>query len=225
MEAAAVILVVICFVAFCLLCLGGFAILGVGWFFRKLNDHWADWSWTKRFGFCGTGILVIALPYLTYKAWEYSVVFARVPEPLQSSWIEYRVEEAWGIGLPGDAETGIVVFRLTSSSAAWARAKAADLGHFLPGGSQEWQPTPVDDRPDGGKRWHLHDGRGPPPPHGPDIKEYLDKFGFSIPVDRRRIDEVNRAIRTPGSFYSYGRGGRVTIVDPQSGKVYFAYAG
>ena len=50
-------------------------------------------------------------------------------------------------------------------------------------------------------------------------------YGFGIPLNEVYAGEVNRAIRRPGSFYSYGRGGSVTIVDPVRGMVFFAYAG
>lgn len=64
-----------------------------------------------------------------------------------------------------------------------------------------------------------------PARHPPDLVEYLDKYGFSIPIEEGRLDEANKAIQSGGSFYSYGKGGSVTIVDPARGKVYFAYAG
>jgi hypothetical protein len=54
---------------------------------------------------------------------------------------------------------------------------------------------------------------------------FLGKFGFDIEVEDVLQNEVNKAVQSPGSFYSYGSGGSVTIVDPANGKVYFAYAG
>jgi hypothetical protein len=208
-----------------LLCLVGFYLLGLLWFFRRLNARWYDWSWAKRLGFFGAGVVVFALPYLASKAWELNGVLARVPDPLHVSWIEYREEEAWGIGGPGDNETGFVIYRLTERSAAWARAQKAGLRDTLPGGASNWRPTPVADLDDGGREWHADDHDPLRPLHGPEIKEYLNKYGFGIRLDQRQVDQVNRAIRTPGSFYSYGRGGSITIVDPRHGKVYFAYAG
>ncbi|MGO4736552.1 hypothetical protein AB4099_08415 [Bosea sp. 2KB_26] len=46
-----------------------------------------------------------------------------------------------------------------------------------------------------------------------------------IPMEAGRDAEADRSIQEAGSFYCYGRGGSVTIVDPVRGKVYFAYAG
>lgn len=57
------------------------------------------------------------------------------------------------------------------------------------------------------------------------MSTYLRKYGFPIPIEKGRADEADRAIRSPGSFYSYGRAGSITIVDPARGKVYFAYVG
>lgn len=211
-------------VLFAVLCLFGFALLGLAWFFRRLHDRWDEWSWSKRLGFFGAGVVVIASPFLVFKVTELRFVLARVPEPLHVSWIEYRLEESWGIGLPGDNETGFVIYRLTNRSADWARSKGPRLREFLSGGPDHWHPTPVDDGAADG-RWHPYDDDSKVPPHRANIREYLDKYGFSIPVEKDRAGEADWAIQRPGSFYSYGRSGSITIVDPQHGKVYFAYAG
>lgn len=216
------VVLVILFVLFCLI---GFTLLGLVWLFRRLDNGWSNWSWTKRLCIVGAGAVVIACPYLTFKVWELNFILARVPDPLHASWIEYRVETASGIGMPGDNETGFVVYRLTRDSARWARTRAARLEELLPGGSRNWQPTPVADWSDGGSRWHPYDDDHPTPAHAPDIKEFLGKYGFEISIEPARADEFNRAIQASGSFYSYGPGGSVTIVDPRRGKVYFAYAG
>jgi hypothetical protein len=216
--------VIIFFVLFALLVVAGFTVLGIAWFFRKLTTSWPGWTWGKRIGFAGTGIAVIAAPYLAFKVVEHRSLLARVPAPLHVARIEYRVEEAWGIGLPGDNETGLVVYRLTRESARWARDEGRRLPQSLRG-TNEWRPTPVDVWADGGFRWHLRGRKNRIATPAADISQYLSKYGFPIPLEPSRINEVNRAIRTSGSFYSYGRGGTLTIVDPTWGKVYFVYAG
>lgn len=113
---------------------------------------------------------------------------------------------------------------MTGGSVEWARSRGQNLGAMLPGGSTVWRPTPVDDSGDL-DRWHANDSASAPPDHAPNLKEYLDRYGFSIPIENGRDVEFNDAIRKPGSFYSYGRGGSVTVVDPQRGKMYVAYAG
>ncbi|WP_394658122.1 hypothetical protein, partial [uncultured Novosphingobium sp.] len=62
-------------------------------------------------------------------------------------------------------------------------------------------------------------------PHGASLQEYLDKYGFSIPIEKGVDREFNDAIQKPGSFYKYERGGSVTVIDIARGKIYFAYAG
>ncbi|KAA9020140.1 MULTISPECIES: hypothetical protein [Sphingobium] len=179
----------------------------------------------KRIAIVLAGIAVIASPYLTFKAYELHFVLARVPSPLHVAWIEYRLEDSFGgIGMPGDNETGFVVYRLTEGTAEWARSKGSRLGEALPGGRTSWHATPVDET-GSRNRWHHYDSEAERHRHPVTIREYLDTYGFSIPVETGRDDEANRAIREAGSFYSYGRGGSVTIVDPARGKVYFAYAG
>ena len=208
-----------------LFCLAGFVLLGMRWYFLTLNEGWNGWNWGKRLGFIAAGVAVIASPYVAFKTLELRFVLARVPDPLHVSWIEYRLEKSWGIGMPGDNETGFVVYRLTRGSSRWAREQGPGLVAYLPGGSEAWKPTPIADWDDEGRRWHPYDDQYPTRRHRPDVREYLDRYGFGIPVEQSRADEFNRAIRAPGSFYSYRRGGSITIVDPARGKVFFAYAG
>lgn len=177
-----------------------------------------------------TGIAFFASPYVGFKIYERAAVLARVPEPLEVAAIEYRLEESWGIGGPGDSETGFVVYRLTVSSAEWARSRGAGLGSMLAGEPDaKWRPTPVGEDGDH-DTWHAYDdnseiGSTRPVPHPPTIDEFLEKCGFMIPIEKGQTFEADQTIQTKGSFYSYGRGGSVTIVDPEHGKVYFAYAG
>ncbi|PDT15541.1 hypothetical protein CO670_17365 [Rhizobium sp. J15] len=135
--------------------------------------------------------------------------------------------------MPGDNETGFVVYRLTDESADWARKQGNRLGDMLGGAKEPWRQTPVDDSSDerATSLWHPYDrdadmmAAGLPLRHPPTIFEYLEKYGFTIPIEKGRDQEADQAIQSGGSFYSYGKGGSVTIVDPGRGKVYFAYAG
>lgn len=157
-------------------------------------------------------------------------VLARVPEPLEVETVEYRLEQAWGLGfMPGDNETGFVVYRLTAPSAEWATAQGQNLRDQLSGGAEKWRPTPVDESEV--DAWHHYDHdpgmmtETRPDKHRTTISEFLEKYGFTIAIEQGRDAEANHAITSEGSFYSYGRGGSVTIVDPARGKVYFTYAG
>lgn len=175
------------------------------------------------------GLAAIAFPFVANKVGERNHLLGRVPEPLEVAEIEYRLEELFGVGfMPGDNETGFVVYRLTDQSASWAREQGSRLGEKLSGAEGTWRATPVDDRID---EWHPYDDEPGmmavelPARHPPNLEEYLEKYGFSIPIEKGRTDEANKAIQSGGSFYSYGAGGSVTIIDPARGKVYFAYAG
>ena len=194
---------------------------------RWLYARWVDASGahrSRRVAIVLAGALVVSSPYLLFKGYELHFVLSRVPEPLHVSWIEYRLEEAWGIGMPGDNETGFVVYRMTDRSAEWARSKKHRLGDMLPGGSASWHPTPVDESGPH-NTWHQYDSDPALRDHKANVSEYLGKYGFSIPLEKGRDTEADDAIQHPGSFYSYGRGGSVTIVDPRRGKIYYAYAG
>lgn len=174
-------------------------------------------------------IAFVVSPYVAYKIHERAALLARVPEPLKVAAIEYRLEASWGMGGPGDNETGFVVYRLTASSTEWALSRGANLGSMLAAEAEErWRPTPVGE--DGSRNtWHPNDnsdmGSLRPEPHPPTIEEFLERYGFMIPVEKGVLAEVDRVILAKGSFYYDDGGGSITIVDPQNGKVYFAHAG
>lgn len=174
------------------------------------------------------GLLVVGAPYIWFKREEHRLLLANVPAPLEVAAVEYRLEERWGLGIfPGDNETGFIVYRLTNESASWTRVQGQLLREKLSGGI--WYPTPVKDA--GDRDWHPYDhdpglmSAKREPNHPPTVQEFLEKYGFTIPIEPGRDAEADRAIQSEGSLYSYGRGGSVTIVDPLRGKVYFAYAG
>lgn len=194
------------------------------WLFAKWVEAGRDRP-ARRAAILSTGVLTVLSPYLLFKAYDLYFLLSRVPAPLNALWVEYRLEKSWGIGLPGDNETGFVVYRLTGGSADWARKQGSGLGAALfPNKGAQWHPTPVNDD-DPNRGWHGNHSDKQSNAGRPTILKYLDQYGFSIPVEKGRDAEANDAIQHPGSFYSYGRGGSVTIVDPKRGKVYFAYAG
>ncbi|QGY01881.1 hypothetical protein MMSR116_08315 [Methylobacterium mesophilicum SR1.6/6] len=184
---------------------------------------------------------VAIAPAATHSLWRQDYPTPHVPSPLVAASVEYRLENAWGLakdtwgflGSPGDNETGFIIYRLTDASALWARKQGSRLGEMLAPMSGEWRRTPVEDRGGGNaiRTWHPYDHDPQmmsvrrPEQHPPSINEFLEKYGFTIPIEKERTDEVDQAIQSEGSFYSFGRGGSVTIIDPTRGKVYFAYAG
>lgn len=218
MDIAVILAVILALV----IVLVGAYVLGVRWQLRRIVEHWPHRGWGWRLAEIAWAALFTASPYLAFKGLELRYVLARVPDPLNAVWIEYRLERSWGIGLPGDNETGFVVYRLTGGSSEWSRRMGARLGHALEGPGR-WEPTPVRADDESG-RWNRY-GKSATDSHRPDFRNYLNQWGYEIPVDRGRLDEANRVVRNPGSFYRYGRGGSITVIDPKQGKVYFAYAG
>jgi hypothetical protein len=212
-----------------LLSLVGVWLLAVSSSARTLAWNWPDWTWARRSAAVAVCLGVLFTPLLIFKAWELQATLRlmsqRMPAPLDASGIEYRQERLSGIG-PGAAETGFIVYRLTEESAEWGRNNGAALGEHLSGGSSVWRPTPVGQIGDG-DRWHPYDdeGMGYDRPHESTVDEFLGRYGFFISIEDGAEADADRAIQNPGSFYSYGRGGSVTVIDPQRGKVYFAYAG
>ncbi|MCM2404085.1 hypothetical protein NBH20_23170 [Rhizobium sp. S153] len=202
-----------------------------------LRPFWMLWKWipsdrpvARAAVVAAAFSVLVALPLVLLQGYRNQFHEARVPDPLEMGKIEYQLEESWGIGGPGDNETGFVVYQLTEESAGWARAQGSALATQLSEGAKCWKPTPVEK--DAGKsddfdRWigPIQEESEERAARKPNIDDYLDRYGFTIPVEKERMIEVDSAIQNPGSFYCYGSGGSLTIVDPVRGKVYFAYAG
>jgi hypothetical protein len=214
-------------VLLCFLLLLALPILGLYLLYRWLRARWVNAGNEHhggRIAIVLAGALAISSPYLAFKAYELHFVLSRVPEPLHVSWIEYRLEKSGGIGMPGDNETGFIVYRMTSGSADWARKQGQHLGATLPGGLTKWHQTPVIEN-GAHNSWHQYGSTSEPHSRKANLAEYLDKYGFSILIEKGRDAEINYALQNSGSFYFYGRGGSVTVIDPRQGKIYFAYAG
>lgn len=210
---------------FVILFLVGTYVAGLATFLSFMRERWSRWGNSARLlATVGLPLLILS-PYLGYRGLELRHALERVPDPLHAMWIDYRVEKSSGFGLPSDNETGFLVYRLTPASARWAKAQSASLSKKLSHGrGGEWKPTPIVDEGSGTSRWH---GAREPKPinHGLDVRDYLGRYGYGIDVEKGRIDEANRLIRRSGSFYQYGRGGRLTVVAPRDGQVIVAYAG
>ena len=227
-EAPPLPIILYCLAPAALLLIG--LVLGLLGLARKVGNKPLPGRTTRRGMITSLALSGLGTLLILTQSCDRQALLARVPAPLEVAQVEYRLEQSWGLGfMPGDNESGFVVYRLTEPSAQWARNQKSQLGKSLPGGSTRWHPTPVSHV--GNRDWHPHDDdtsmtltKGEPL-HPVAIAEYLEKYGFTIPIEEGRDAQANQAIREAGSFYAYGRGGSVTIVDPARGKVYFAYAG
>lgn len=136
----------------------------------------------------------------------------------------YVEEQLFGSGfLPGDNETGVIAFQLPEDVSARLREGGVNYLKTLScppttnsikakGQYYGWRETPIVND----QRWRVD---------GVELALYLDKYGFSIPIDKVVEAEINKAIQNPGSFYAYSNAGGVILLVPSSGKAYFFYAG
>lgn len=162
--------------------------------------------------------------YLQYKSWEEKRYLEIIPYGLNVSKVLYANNESWGFG-PGGNETGVIAYELPAEDAIEIQkigiAKfSKETGGFSDFGN--WQQTPIT----------LTDAwQGPRIGSEPiqniqitKIANYLDRWGFSIPIDPKIESEIDYTISKPGSYYAYDRSG-IIIVIPSIKKVIYAYAG
>lgn len=146
-----------------------------------------------------------------------------IPEGLGANQILFAAEDSWGFG-PGGNETGIIVYELPEGVAEKIRHGGADYLAKLPprsessqdwhGRFERWQSTPITlDR-----AWFDENSTVPK------IANYLNQYGFGLPIESRIERDIDNAISRQGSFFAYGRMGMLIVI-PESHKVVFAYAG
>lgn len=174
-------------------------------------------------------LLIFAGGYGFWKFAEYRRLMSLPPADIGVAGLLYHTEKSWGmplLAMPGDNETGFVVYAL--SDAAGAQIKAEGVAFFsrpenvaqrvdYQRAYDKWRETPIEIDRD----WASDAPKDRPP----NINDFLDKYGFAIPVDSKLVAQVNDAISKPGSYYAYGRGGGLVIVIPQTKRVIFTYAG
>lgn len=139
----------------------------------------------------------------------------------------YASEQSWGFG-PGGNETGLLVFEMPASVAAELKYRGLDYLEKLPRNSRqgwqgkysEWHETPL--MVDDGWGSTSHERRKYWT--SPGIGDYLNKYGFPVPLEAEWEHLANRALFTPGSYYAYGRIGLIIIV-PNELRVIYAYNG
>lgn len=207
-----------------LILLSALAMLVIGWLataawllVRAFNLA-ADAAQGRAVAVAALGAFVAGLPWI---GWAGVVAVEteqakgeRVPTPLRVERTEYALEKSWGIGMPGDNETGFVVYRLTPESIAWLRLQGPGVAASLGSG---WRSTPITPR-DGRDPWSHGGSRA-------SSASYMRRYGFSIPVDPERLQDADAVITKPGSLYLNGGGGSVTVLDPMHSRAYFIYAG
>lgn len=180
----------------------------------------------------GLWLLLIRKPYIfvtliisIFTLYEYSVYkfhLSFLPDGMHIWKQLYVSEKAWGVGMPGDNETGIIEFELPSRASEKIEKDGINYLKTLKNSnkcSAEWLETPITS----GDSWFKNtDGKKSATA---DVENYLYRYGFYIPIDKKIIVEVNESISKPGSYLSYCSGGGVIIVMPKIQKIIFAYSG
>ena len=175
--------------------------------------------------------LIVAIVVVSKLAWDHYALrraLRVVPETLEVTSMLYSAEEHWGIGLPGDNETGLLIFPLKETVAR--RMEEEDICHMAAMGRDEalrgpaydtrtvrydgWQPTPMPAE--------VRNGEGETVPLRVDT--FLDRYGFGIEIDPEIERRVNAIIGAPGSCYARGRSGTL-VISPRERLVVYMYAG
>ena len=160
-----------------------------------------------------------------------STQFGHAPYWLNIKKITYSKEESWGIGMPGDNETGVIVYDLQSEIAEKIKKEGIEFFKHLPqvtysnngeyyrrGSYDNWSEMPIK------KKKYSNEDEKTKVEALTDIDEYLNKYGFGISVDPKIKAQINHAISKVGSYYAYGRYGMLIII-PEQHKVVYMYAG
>lgn len=182
---------------------------------------------------CLTALLVVVLFLIVaFKLLEHRHWRSFVPTGLDVGRIEYQRDESWGIGLPGDNETGLIVYRLPSSTADAVRRSGMA---FLQTVGREprnrgdwhglyttWHQTPM--LIGAQDSWAVLPKGEAAGTRSATLAEYLDKYGFGIPIDPGIITKIDKALAEPGNYYAFGRIG-VFIIIPKESIAVYAYAG
>lgn len=153
-----------------------------------------------------------------------------IPPEMNVSSILYTQEMAWGFG-PGGNETGFIMYELPENIAERVRNEgleylssfpSARLGkpHGWQGKYRKWNTTPI---PREDKSWFKIQPDGGLTP-APQLSNYINRYGFGIPVRPDLETMFNEIIAAPGSYYAYGRIG-VIVVAPSVQKVFYVYVG
>ncbi len=133
----------------------------------------------------------------------------------------YAASEAWGFG-PGGNETGVILYELPREVADSIRTARGVVDPPGSGTDLSWKATPLKEP----REWIEGEGALPQtgPVPMPRLHNYLNQYGFGIPVDTEVSSEIDRALSESGNFFAYTRTG-VLLVMPRTRRLAFVYAG
>lgn len=148
------------------------------------------------------------------------------PAGLGVSQVLYAREESWGFG-PGGNESGVIMFELPVDVARaierqgiafldqCASARGLVRGASASRTAYQWKATPVpiegsDDSTNSTQSYN--------------IDEYLNRYGFGLPIDKKLARNINDALSSQGNFVD-DNGRRLIIIMPKAAKLVVAYRG
>lgn len=173
----------------------------------------------------GTCAVVVLLFYCAWKNFEERFALSFVPDGLGVSTILYSKEESWGywwLPLPGDNEFGVRIYALSESVAQQILKQGPAFFATMPSNTgrasrewrgvyRKWVPTPFvspDDIKSQQRSFPLS------------YAEVDPEGGFTI--DPAFRIQLRRILRSPGSYYAFGRVG-IIVVSPGERRVVFMY--
>jgi len=177
-----------------------------------------------------TFLIYLAL-FASFKLYQNNFRLSYVPDGLHVAKVIYAKEESaspLSFGLPGENETGLIVYELPLSTAQEIKGAGIEYFRSLPpnagkdrdsrGAYWEWLQTPMWDAD-----W-LREPASTTTSATPRVDFYLGTYGFGIALEPHIEELVNEAVSRPGSYFGRGRSG-ILIVKPDRQRVVFLYAG
>ena len=168
-------------------------------------------------------MVAVLLVWLVLEVMTYAGRLSLLPTGVKAPFVIYARHQSWGIGSPGDAETGLIEYRLARGEAA--RIARLDAKALAEQTGIAWAPTPV--RPDavGYDTTFLTDGTGGqyPEGHRPSIYDFLSYYGFPIGIGDDRAARIDDALNNPGSYIGHDDRDRLVILSPRIDRVIMAY--
>ncbi len=173
-------------------------------------------------------VALAVLVALAYAGWEWFKSdhhLSFVPSAMGVQRVLYVSEESWGFG-PGGNETGVIVYEMPAPiSAELSRRGLVYLNELSSeatardwrGRYSDWQRTPIEIK----GVWRPTEAL----PTSSPLRDYLDRYGFAIPVRSDVEHLANDALLNPGNFYAHGRAGGVIILIPSEKRMIYAYRG
>ncbi len=162
-------------------------------------------------------IIIFGIAY-ALKLYEAKWYLEHIPQEMDVSNIIYIEKKIWGFG-PGGNETGVIAYELPQKTSKQIQKMGIDYFSTLsledtPRNKymrmcESWNETPLLN--DSNSSWKL--------------ENFLDQYGFGIPIDTDIRKHINLGVSKKGAFYTYCKGSIILVIIPETNKVFMVYAG